>query len=228
MNLAEYRRRADMPQVCLICRSRDFVLLRRSLTDTFAGDFIPLCERHAEEVRKEQFPAEQTHLAVKKLAGWSHHETRRRFKVFNANRFHRVKASVKARRHLGVDRTLVHCATCGRRQWVDAAPFQCCGRDADTIRTEKKPAGRPSLPRLLALVPDLRAAAQKSGLTITVMNRQAHWQFRASPMNEHVIDFWPATGRWFCPRLRERGRVTDPWAVLAVAKILKREHYAEI
>ncbi|HWG42029.1 MAG TPA: hypothetical protein VN688_04525 [Gemmataceae bacterium] len=75
-------------------------------------------------------------------------------------------------------------------------------------------------------VEDVTRAALERGLRLRIsfitgpQSQSPHWQFRDGQTEERLLDWWPATQRWWSARTGERGRAADPWAVLEVARKL--------
>lgn len=83
--------------------------------------------------------------------------------------------------------------------------------------------------RALLLEGDVRDAAAEASLLLNVSvitsggsgreRETPHWQFNDSE-GVRVLDYWPGNGTWRHPGTNRKGKASDPWEALEVAKRL--------
>jgi hypothetical protein len=83
--------------------------------------------------------------------------------------------------------------------------------------------------RALLLEGDVRDAAAGASLLLKVSvmtsgrsgceRETPHWQFNDSE-GVRVLDYWPGNGTWRDPETGRKGKASDPWEALEVAKRL--------
>lgn len=97
----------------------------------------------------------------------------------------------------------------------------------DREERQRRRAGRQ---RGLALEEAIRSQAIQEGIWLRVSyirggkkgrTRSPHWMFQGGWKNqERLLDYWPATGRWWSRKTGKTGTVQDPWEALDVARSL--------
>jgi hypothetical protein len=88
--------------------------------------------------------------------------------------------------------------------------------------------------RALLLEGDVRDAAAGASLLLKVSvmtcgkhSETYHWQFNDSE-GVRVLDYWPGNGTWRDPETGRKGKASDPWEALEVAKRLAADSSAAV
>jgi hypothetical protein len=129
--------------------------------------------------------------------------------------------------------------TADQRERFLALRGQTLGKPADSEKRQrsKERRRRKGLNRrqqALLLEGDVRAGAAEASilLRVSVMtcgkhSETYHWQFDSSE-GRRIMDYWPGNGTWRDPETGRKGKASDPWEALEVAKRLAAESSAAV
>ena len=106
----------------------------------------------------------------------------------------------------------------GRKQQTSSEKVKVSQRSHAEERAEQKRRKAANLQNADAIVDDVRAEALQRGLVLLVSRGSTvHWMYERWDTGERVGEYWPVSGKHWCPATGEKWVVADPWESLDLA-----------